>query len=326
MRYAILSKALVSMALFLAGSAATAAWAQPFPNRPIRFIVPYSAGTGGDVIARMIAPAYSDRLKQPILIENRTGGGATVGANYLKQATPDGYTMGIIASANTVAPWMTKNMPFDLRTDFMPMTLLFRAPLVMLSPADPFPPKSVAEFIAYAKANPGKIFYGSAGLGTSNHFGGELMNQMAGLNMTHVPFRGSPEAYVSMMNGQIQMYFDSYAGSKALVESGKLRLLGIASRERDPIAPGAPTVAESLPGFELLAWIGCATPLGTPKEAYDRLYSDLMAVMNTPDIRKRIAATGVNPGGIPNDEFAKLIVSDLEKWGRVAKAAGIKPE
>ena len=325
MRYAPLEGILKALAIGVAMLAAAPVLAQGFPNRPVRMIVPYPSGQGADIIARLVAQAYGDRLKQQVVVENRPGAGATIGVNSLKQATPDGYTMGLIVSANTVAPWLTRNLPFDLRRDFMPMTLLYWGPLLMVVP-DALPARTVSEFIAYAKANPSKVFFGSAGVGTTNHLGGELMNQLAGITMTHVPFKGSPDAYNAMMTGLVQMYFDTYAGPRALVESGKLRFLGIASKERVPMLPQMPAIAESLPGFELVSWVGAAAPLGTPRDAFDKLNAELMAVMHTPELRKRIADTGVNPGGISNQEFSQLIATDLEKWRKVVLGAGIKPE
>jgi tripartite-type tricarboxylate transporter receptor subunit TctC len=301
------------------------AFAQAFPSKPVRMIVPYPSGQGADIIARIVAQGYGERLKQQVVVENRPGAGATIGVNALKQATPDGYTMGLIVSANTVAPWITKNMPFDLRRDFMPMTLLYWGPLFMVVP-DAVPARSVGEFITYVKANPGKVFFGSAGVGTTNHLGGELFNQLAGINMTHVPFKGSQDAYNAMMGGLVHMYFDTYAGPRPLVEAGKLRFLGVASKERVPLVPQMPAVAESLPGFELVSWVGAAAPLGTPKDLFDKLNSEFHATMQAPEVRKRIADTGVNPGGNSTDDFSKLIVTDLEKWRKVVQGAGIKPE
>lgn len=299
------------------------AQSQNYPSRPIRVIVPYSAGTGSDLIARIIAPPLSERIKQPVILENRVGAGGIVGTSALKQAAPDGYTIGVIVSGNAIQPFLVKDLPFDIRKDFVPLTLMYSGPVVMTVPLS-VPAKTLAEFISYAKSNPGKIFFGSVGTGTTSHMAGEMLKQVAGIDMTVVSFKGTPEVYGAMFSGDVHMLFDNYATPRPHVEGGKLRVLAVASAKRWAPLPNVPTVAESFPGFEVRFWTGFAAPPGTPKEIAEKLSSDIVAIMHTPEILKRITDTGVDPGGGTPAEFAQLISSDTEKWGKVVRAAGMK--
>ena len=307
----------------LAALLAMAASAQNFPNRPLKVIVAYSAGTGSDIVARIIAPPLSERIKQPVLIENRVGAGGIVGTQTIKQSAPDGYTIGVIVSGNAIQPFLVKDMPFDIRKDFVPLTLMYSGPLVMTVPLS-VPAKTLGEFITWAKANPGKVFFGSVGTGTTSHMGGEMLKQLTGIDMTVVPFKGTPEVYAAMFTGDIHMLFDNYATPRAQVEAGRLRVLAVASAKRWPTLPNAPTVAETFPGFEVRFWTGFVAPAGTPKDITDKLAADITAVMNTPEVHKRIADTSVEPGGGTPAEFAQLIASDTEKWSKVVQKAGMK--
>ena len=305
--------------------ATTASWAQTFPSKPVRVIVPYSAGTATDVLTRVVTIALAERIKQPVLIENRLGAGGIVGLTALKNAAPDGYTLGIIVSANAVQPSLMKDLPFDIRKDFMPMSLTYSGPLVLTVPAS-FPAQTLGEFIAHAKANPGKIFYGSVGTGSTAHMAGELLKQAAGFDMSVVPYKGTPEVYAAMLGGSVQAGFDNYLVPKPLIDAGKLRLLGVASRQRWPRLPQVPTIAESFPGFEVVFWTGFAAPLGTPREPFEKMASDLRAVMNNPEVRQRITDTGVDAGGNSPAEFNQMIIAEVEKWAKVVKSAGMKQE
>lgn len=313
----------VSLVLFLLWPALASA--QEFPNKPIRLIVPYTPGTQSDVVARMLATPLSARLKQQVVVDNRPGAGGTIGISALKQAAPDGYTIGILVSANAVQPWIRKDMPFDIRKDFAPLTLLYYSPLVMTVPASSAA-KSLGEFITHAKANPGKIFFGSTGIGTTTHLSGELLNQVAGIAMTHIPMKGSPELYPPMFNGDMQAAFDGYTTPRPFVEAGKLRILAVTSKQRMSTLPQIPAIAETYPGFDVSAWTGVAALAGTPKDVLDRLSQDIRASLNAPDLKKRIAELGVEPGGVSSAEFSQQIIDNYEKFGQVVKAAGIKQE
>ena len=313
------------VAMSLLGLMALGAQAQGYPSRALKVIVPYSAGTATDVITRLVTTALSERIKQPVVIENRLGAGGIVGMTALRQSTPDGYTLGIIVSANAVQPSLVKDLPFDIRKDFMPVTMTYSGPLVLTAPAS-VPAQTLSEFTAWAKANPGKVFYGSVGTGSTAHMAGELLKQSAGFDMTVVPFKGTPEVYAAMLSGSVHAAFDNYLVPKPLIDAGKLRLLAVASRQRWARLPNVPTLWESYPGLEVVFWTGFAAPPGTQKDAFDRIASEIRAVINSPDIRQRITDTGVDAGGNSPAEFAQMISAEVEKWGKVVHAAGMKPE
>ncbi len=296
--------------------------AQSYPSRAIKVIVPYSAGTGSDIMARIIAPELSVRLKQSVIVENRVGAGGIVGTSSLKQSAPDGYTIGVIVSGNAIQPFLIKDLPFDIRKDFVPLTQMYSGPVVMTVPLT-VPAKTLGEFIGWAKANPGKVFFGSVGTGTTSHMAGELLKQIGGFDMTVVPFKGTPAVYAAMFAGDVHMLFDNYATPRAFVEAGRLRVLAVASAKRWEPLPNVPTVAETFPGFEVRFWTGFAAPLGTPKAITDRLSTELAAAIHTPAVLKRISDTGVDPGGGSAADFAQLIARDTEKWGKVVKSAGM---
>lgn len=307
-------------ALVLAGSAV----AQDFPTRAVTLIVPYPAGSTTDIIARHITAPLTERLKQPVVIDNKAGAGGGLGVNALKNAPKDGYTMGLVVSGSVIQPWLEKNVPFDVRKDFMPMSAMYVG-LYCLNVAPNFPAKSLNEFISYVKANPSKVFYGSSGTGTTTHLAGELLKQLTSIEMTHVPFKGSPQVVAAVLSGDIQAYFDLYGTSKPLIDSGKVRTLGVTTKTRYAALPNVPAIAEVAPGYEVLVWTGFALPLGTPKAAFDRLTTELRAVMAMPDVSKKIAALGVDTGGNSPEEFQTFINAEYDKWGRIIQAAGLKP-
>lgn len=299
--------------------------AQTWPAKPIRVVISAAAGTGSDVLTRLVVNKMADRLKTQVVVENRTGAGAIVGVNYLKSAPADGYTIGVVQSANTIQPWLVKDLPFDLRRDFAPLVLQYTVPLQVFAAVDG-PIKSVAEVPAYVKANPGKVFFGTTGVGSTGHLSGELWKQLAGLDMTAVFFKGSPEMISAAVSGNIQIYFDALAASKPLVEAGRLRILAVTSKTRMSTLPNVPALAESFPGFDVIGWVGLAAPRGTPRDIVERLAGELGAVLQQPDTRKTIIDGGGEPSGMGPADFLALINADTEKWGRVVKAAGLKTE
>jgi tripartite-type tricarboxylate transporter receptor subunit TctC len=316
---------LVGVALF---SAATtlAAQSQSYPTRRVSIIVPYPAGSTTDIIARLIAAPLALRLGQAVVVENRAGAGGAIGVRVLKQSPADGHTIGLIVSANVIQPHLQKaEMPFDVRTDFVPLSMMYSG-LYMLNVAPSFPAKTVAEFVSYAKANPQKIFYGSSGAGTTTHLAGELLKQLAGIEMTHVPFKGSPEIYTAMGSGDIQASFDLWGTSRPMIESGRVRGLGVTSKTRNAALPQFPAIAETVPGYEVLVWTGFAAPLGTPPAAVNRLVTELRAVMAQPDLKARVAGMGVDIGGNSPTEFAQFVRDDFEKWDKAIKMSGLSPQ
>ena len=305
----------------------TVAFAQPASDaqRRIRIIVPFGTGTGADLAARVIGERLADRIKQPVIIENRPGGSAMIGVNALKSALPDGMTLGVLASGNAAQPWLVKEVPFDIRKDFIPLTLMYSAPLV-LTVATSFPAQTLAEFVAYAKAHPGKLSYGTLGAGTITHLAAELLVQSAGLEMTQIPYKGSGEIHTAVASGDVSMSFDNYVSPKPLVDAGRLRVLAVTSSQRLAVLPNVPTLAETYPGVEIGLWTGLAVPNGTPKSVVDQLTRDLRAVMQEPAVKQYITRTGARPGGGSPEEFRDLISTDFERFGRIIRKAGIKTE
>lgn len=299
--------------------------AQEYPSKPIQIIVPYSAGSTTDIIARLIAPHLSEKLKQPVSIDNRTGGGGTVGVNALKQAPKDGYTIGLVVSGNVIQPWLSSNMPFDIRKDFVNMTLMYAGPYILTVPPN-FPSNNFAEFLTYTKANSGKLFFGSSGPGTTTHLAGELLKQLTNVDMTHVPYRGSPQVVAGMLSGDVQVYFDLYGTVKPLLDAGRVRALAVTGKSRMSTLPNLPPVADTLPGFEVLAWTGFSAPLGTPKDITDKLTVALRSVFQIPEVQKRIQALGVDPGGNSPAEFSQYINEEFDRWGKIIQSAGIKSQ
>jgi tripartite-type tricarboxylate transporter receptor subunit TctC len=299
--------------------------AQGFPERPIKILVPYSAGSTTDIIARLIATALAERTKQTVVVENRIGAGGIVGLKALQASPADGYTIGLVVSGNAVQPWLMKDMPFDVRKDFTPLSLMYVGQYLLMVPPE-LPPQNLAEFLAYLKSNPKKVFFGSSGAGTTTHLAGELLKQMGGVEMTHVPFKGSPEVFNAMFSGSVQAYFDLYGTAKPLIDAGKVRPLATSGKTRMASLPNLPALAEALPGFEVLVWTGFAVPNGTPPNVVAKLTTELRAVMQAPELRKRLADMGVEPGGGTSAAMAIFVAAEYEKWGKTIQAAGIKPE
>jgi len=321
-RFLVALQGVVAVAA-LATSAA--AGAQSFPDRPIHLLVPYSSGSITDVIARLAAAGLAERLKQPVVIDSKTGAGGIIALKALQAAKADGYTMGLIPSGSVVQPWLMKDMPFDVRKDFQALSLLYAGPLMLVVPPQ-MPAQNLAEFVAYAKANPSKMFYGSSGAGTATQLSAELMKQAAGVEMTHVPYRGSAEVYTAMLSGSVNAYFDLYGTAKPLIDAGKVRVLGVTSAKRMEVLPNVPAIAEVAPGYEVLGWTGFAVPNGTPKDVVDKLAAALQATLRSPELSKRLVEMGVEPGGNTPTEMTRFIAAEYDKWGQITRRAGMKPE
>jgi tripartite-type tricarboxylate transporter receptor subunit TctC len=301
------------------------AWAQTYPSRPVRWIVPFPPGGGTDILARLIGQWLSERLGQQFVIDNRPGGGSNVGTEAAVHAPPDGYTLLLAASVHAINPSLYDTLSFNFIRDIAPVAGIMRVPNVMVvNPS--VPAKSVPEFIAYARANPGKINMASAGIGTSQHVAGELFKLMAGIDMVHVPYRGTAPALTDLLGGQVQVLFLSPASSIEYIRAGTLRGLAVTSAARSQTLPDLPTVGDFLPGFEASLVYGLGVPKNTPPEIVDRLNKEINAGLADPKIKARIAdLDGTVLGGSPAD-FGKLIAEETEKWGKVIKFAGIKPE
>ncbi|HEY7742758.1 MAG TPA: tripartite tricarboxylate transporter substrate binding protein [Burkholderiales bacterium] len=304
---------------------AVQAWAQAgYPTRPLRLIVPSSAGGGTDIVARIIQPKLSERLGQPVVIENRPGAGTMIGIEIASKAAPDGYTILMGLSTLAINSAVYAKVPYDPVLDFAPITQLIASPAVLFVHPS-LPVKTVKELIAFARARPGQLNYASAGTGTFPHMSMELFLTMARLRMEHIPYKGTGPAMIDMLAGQTATMVAPILTPIPHIRSGRLRGLGITSSERSPVAPEIPTVAEAgLRGYEAVQWYGALAPARTPPEIVARLHQDFAAILQLPDIRKRFAGDGTQPVGSTPEQFRAYIQSELAKWAKVAQAAGIK--
>jgi tripartite-type tricarboxylate transporter receptor subunit TctC len=299
--------------------------AQAYPTRPVRWIVPYPPGGAADPIARLIGPFLSERLGKPVVIENKPGAGANIGTEFVVRSPPDGHTLLFITTANMINATFYRDLSFDFMRDITPVAGLVRLPLVLeVNPSVPV--KTVAELIAYAKANPGKVNFASAGVGTSLHLAAELFNMMTGTKMIHVPYRGAAPALTDLLAGQVQVLFDNLFTSLEHIKAGKLRALGVATAARVQQLPDLPTVADAVPGYEASSVFGVGVPTGTPREITELLNRELDAALADPRIRGRLLELTAIPIPSLAAEFRAEMVATTEKWGRVIRVANIKPE
>jgi tripartite-type tricarboxylate transporter receptor subunit TctC len=300
-------------------------WAQTYPTRPVRLIVGFAPGGPNDIVARLIAQWLSERLGQQFVVENRTGAGGNIGTETVVNALPDGYTLLLIDSSNTINPSLYDKLNFNFIRDIAPVAGVMRGPLVMeVNPA--FPATTVVEFIAYAKANPGKISMASGGNGTSSHLAGELFKAMAGISMVHVPYRGTAPALTDLLGGQVQVMFGSMLASIEHVRGGRLRALAVTTTSRSEALPDIPTVGDFVSGYEASAWQGVGAPKNTPSEIVEKLNKEINASLADPKMRARLADFGGTAFGSTPRDLGKLIAEDTEKWGEVIRVAHIKAE
>jgi tripartite-type tricarboxylate transporter receptor subunit TctC len=299
------------------------AWALSYPSRPVRVVVAAAAGGATDIITRVTGRWLSERLGQPFIIENRPGGSNNLGTEVVVRAPADGYTLLAIGGVNVVNTVLFDKLDFNFIRDIAPVAGTMRVPLLMaVNPS--FPAKTIPEFIAYAKANPGKLNFASGGTGTAPHMGGELFKVMTGVNMVHVPYRGEGLALTDLLGGQVQVMFSASSVSLESVKAAKLRALGVTTSARWDAMPDIPTVSEFVPGFEASGWFGVGAPKDTPAETIDKLNKAINAALANPDIKARIADLGGDPFPSSPADLGKFIVKEAEKWGKVIRAANIK--
>jgi len=299
--------------------------AQAYPTRPVRIVVPFTAGSLSDILARPIGQWLSERLGQPFIIENRPGAGGNIGTEAVVKAAPDGYTLLVIASSNAINATLYEKLNFNFIHDIAPVATIIRQPMVMLvNPS--IPTKTVREFVAYAKTNPRKISMASAGNGTAPHVAGELFNMMAGVDMVHVPYRGGAPALTDLIGGQVQVMFATPIVSIEHIRAGKLRPLAVTSATRFGVLPDIPSVGEFLPGYEASVWVGLGAPKNTPTEIVDQLNKEINAGLADPKIKSGLADLGGGAFSSSPADFAKLIAEDTEKWAKVVKFSGAKSE
>jgi len=302
-----------------------ASLAQTYPTRPVRLVVGFPAGQTADIVARIMGQWLSERLGQPVVIDNRPGASSNTATELVVRSPPDGYTLLSVNSSNLINATLYEKLPYDFLRDIAPVAGFIRVPLVMeVNPA--FPAKTVPEFIAYAKANPGKINMATGGTGNSTHVTGELFKMMAGVNLLVVPYRGSPPALTDLLAGQVQVMFDLMSSSLEYIRAGKLRALAVTTATRAEVLPDIPTVGEFVPGYEASAIGGLGAPKGTPAEVIERLNREINAGLADPKIKARFAELGLTPLARSPAEFAQLVLDETEKWGKVVKFANIKPE
>jgi tripartite-type tricarboxylate transporter receptor subunit TctC len=298
--------------------------AESFPSRPVRMIVPYAAGGGADIVGRLIAQRLSESWGQQVVVDNRAGAGGNIGTEIAAHAPADGYTVLLIGPNHTVNVSLYSKLGFDPIKDFAPISLVTSAAyLLVVNPATPI--HSVKDLIALAKAQPGKILYASAGNGTAGHLGMELIKTMAGIDMVHVAYKGSPPALTDLMAGRVSVAFDNVLSAAQLVKAGKLRAIAVSTLKRSPAMPEVPTVAESgLKGFEVAVWQGILAPAGTPKPVIDTFNAAIVAVLTRPDMKERMAAYGAEVIASTPQEFAQYMKADLVKWAKVVKTSGAR--
>jgi tripartite-type tricarboxylate transporter receptor subunit TctC len=314
--------------LYLAGAAMAAprlAWSQAYPGRPVHMVVGFAAGGGADIMARLIGQALGERLGQQIIVDNRPGAGTNISAELVVRAPPDGYTLLLVNSPAAINTTLYDNLSFDFVRDIAPVASIGRVPLVMVvNPS--LPAKTIPEFIAYAKANPGKVNMGSGGNGAPDHMSGELFKALAGVSILHVPYRGVAPAITDLLGGQVQVIFGTMPAVIALIRSGQLRALGVTTATRSSELPDVPTIAEFVPGYEASQWYGIGAPKGTPADIIERLNKETNTVLADPKVKARLAELGASVlSGAPAD-FGKLIVDETTKWAKVVKISGVKAD
>jgi tripartite-type tricarboxylate transporter receptor subunit TctC len=320
----------VSVLLSLCALCTMPAHAQPaggYPSKPIRIVVPFPPAGPTDVVARLVGQKLAERWGQQVVVENRAGAGGTIGAELVARTAPDGYTLLMGSTANmAVNVTLYDKLSYDPVKDFVPVNLAAITPnLMVVNPA--LPAKTVREFVALAKGKPGSINYASGGSGTPSHLAAELFKTMAGIQMSHIPYKGSIPALTDVVGGQVTLMFDSMPSALPMVKSGKLRALAQTGAKRSAAVPDLPTIAEAgLPGYEVAGWFGLFAPAGTPRDIVVRLSNEVTQILNLPDVKERYAVLGAEPGPGSPDEFARFLSSEISKWAKVIRDSGTKAE
>jgi tripartite-type tricarboxylate transporter receptor subunit TctC len=309
----------------LASLVAGTVLAQQYPVKPVRIVVPFAPGGPNDILARVIAQKLTEAWGQQVVVENRAGGGTVIGTELVAKSPPDGYNLLMVSTSHTTNPTLLGKLPFDTVRDLAPVIKVAYSSNVLLAHPSA-PARSVKELIALAKNRPDQVTYGSGGNGTSTHLSGELLSQMGGVKMVHVPYKGAGPANIALISGQITCMFGNAIPSVPLINSGRLRALAVTGTQRTPALPDVPTVAETLPGFEANSWYGVSVQGGTPKDVIARLNQDIGRILSSSDMRSRLAAEGAEPGGGSPEQFAAFFRAEIDKWAKVIKAAGIKLE
>ena len=311
-------------AALLSFAAASSAWAQAYPSKPIRIVVPTGAGGITDIVARIAGARLSERLDQPVLIDNRPGASGIIGTEVVARSAPDGYTLLMVYPSHPVNPMLKKQLPYDTVADFTGVTTLTTVSLVLLVPPA-LPVKNVQELIALAKKD--RVTCANVGSGSLAHLGAELFRSKAGIELVHVPYRSAPAAQQAVMSGEVQMFFDTPITAVPLIKDGRMRALGVSTRARSPLLPEVPTIDEAgVSGYEVLGWNGILVPSATPATIVQKLNQEIRAILDEPEIRQKLAQQGAEPAPTDPESFARLIRADVAKWSEVIRNAGIQPE
>jgi tripartite-type tricarboxylate transporter receptor subunit TctC len=300
--------------------------AQPYPSKPVKIVVPFGVGGSADVYGRFLGAKLSDALGQSFLVENRPGGGAVIGSDAVAKSPPDGYTLLVMSNTHTVNETLIPKKPYDLMKDLAPVGGINYQDLLLAVGAG-VPANNLREFIALAKAQPGKLNYASSGPGTPYHMAGELFKAMAGVNIVHVPHKGSDQARVAILGGQVEMMFDAISTMMTQARAGKVKALATTGKTRSPVTPDVPTVAEAgVPGYEATIWLGLMAPAATPRPVLEKLNGELAKILNSADVKENWGKQGAVPMGMTVDQFDKFLREDIAKWAGVVKATGMKIE
>ena len=313
-----------SIVAALGALACFSSFAQNYPSRPVKIVVPFAVGGSADVYGRVLAAKLGDAMGQSFVIENRPGGGAVIGTDAVAKSEPDGYTLLVMSNTHTVNETLISKKPYDLLKDLAPISGINSQDLLLVINAS-VPANNLREFIALAKKQPGKLNYASSGPGTPYHMAGELFKSMAGVNIVHVPHKGSDQARTAVLGGQVEMMFDAISTIVSHTKSGKLKALGTSGKSRSPVTPDVPTIAEAgVPGYEATIWLGLMAPAATPKPILERLSAEVNKAINAPELKDNWSKQGAAPMGMKPDEFGAFLKADIAKWAKVVKASGAK--
>ncbi len=315
--------AALALSLFPFAAAIAGASSQPWPTKPVKILFGFPAASATDVIARAVGQKLSEKWGQPVVIDNRPGAGGNIGSEIAAKQPADGYTIFFGTVANAISTSYYSKLNYDYLKDFTPITLVATTPLVLVANPD-VPVKDVKGLIEYAKANPGKLNFGSGGVGTSNHLAGEMFKAATGTELVHVPYKGTPAAHADILSGQITLMWDNIVAVTGHIKSGRLKPIAVTSAKRAASLPDVPTMAEAMPGFEAVSWIGALVPAGTPKEVVEKIHADMVAVLRMPDVQEKLGASGAVLVGNSQEEFAAWNRNEIAKWARAVKVSGAK--
>lgn len=328
--YRVLASRAWARGLIVAGIVATVlvpamAPAQPYPNRPLKLIVPFPAGGPTDIVGRAVAQALSQRVGQPVVVDNKPGAGSTIGTDLAAKSAPDGYTLLLGSSSLTINPILYPKIPYDALRDLAPITLVSRIPNVLtIHPG--VQANTLTEFLALARSQPGKLYYGTSGRGTADHLIGVMFTSMAGIEMIDVAYKGSPQMLTDVMGGQLHATFNSLASQLPHIRSGKLRAIGVTTAQRSASAPEIPSLSEGVPGFDTYAWFGVFAPAHTPDALLDRLHAEVSAAVTAPEARERLGGVGGEPSPIGRAELAALMRDETQRWAKLVRESNLKFE